>query len=404
MQKATRQQLKEQNRDLVLKILFESVRISRAEIARMTGLTRTTVSEIVADLIAGGLVNEVGTGVSIGGKSPILLSLVEDSRLMIGLDLAYNEFRGAVVDLRGQIRHLVSMPINDYNGERGLDATFKIIDQLVGQHERAIIGIGVGAPGLVNSREGIVVNAVNLEWQNLPLAQILRERYHLPVTVLNDCQAAAMGEFIFGGNEPASRNMVVVRVGHGIGAGVIIDGNVFHGDSGGAGEIGHVVMARSGGIPCRCGKSGCLETLASARAVVQRTERLIQKGIKTSLVPGPAGLTQEQVVEAYQAGDELAIQVVNEAGYYLGLAISSLVSTLNIQRIILMGEMTRFGQTWLEVVRRTMEETTLTRLAQDTCIQIGALRDNDVILGASAQLSGNYALLMKSSPSEVALR
>jgi N-acetylglucosamine repressor len=404
MQKATRQQLKEQNRDLVLKILFESARISRAEIARMTGLTRTTVSDIITDLIEGGLVSEVGTGVSIGGKSPIMLSLVDDSRLMIGLDLAYNQFRGAVVDLRGQIRHMVTLPVNDYNGERAIEATFKVLDQLVQPPYQSVIGIGVGAPGLVNSKEGIVVNAVNLEWQNLPLKQILQQRYNLPVTVLNDCQAAAMGEFIFGGNTPPSRNMIVVRAGHGIGTGVIIDGTIFQGDSGGAGEIGHVVMVRSGGIPCRCGNSGCLETLASARAVLQRAERLMNKGIKTCLAPIPGGLSQDQMIEAYQAGDELAQQVINEAGYYLGLAISSLVSTLNIHCIILMGEMTRYGQPWLEEVRRTMERSTLTLLGRDTHIQIGALRDNDVILGASAQFSGNYGLLLKSAPLEVLVR
>ena len=404
MQKATRQQLKEQNRDLVLKILFESVRISRAEIARMTGLTRTTVSEIIADLIAGGLVNEVGTGVSIGGKSPILLSLVEDSRLMIGLDLAYNQFRGAVVDLRGQIRRTVSLPVHDYNGERALEATCKILDQLVLPQDGAVVGIGVGAPGLINAREGIVVNAVNLDWRNLPLGQILRERYNLPVMVLNDCQAAAMGEFIYGGNVSASRNMVVVRAGNGIGSGVIINGSVFQGDSGVAGEIGHVVMVRSGGMPCRCGKAGCLETLASARAVVERAARLASQGIQTCLTKTPGELTLEQVLEAYQAGDKLACMVVDEAGYYLGLAISSLVSILNIHQVILIGEMTRFGQPWLAAVQGTMEQSTLTYFGQETHVQLGALRDYDVILGATAQLSGNYALLLKSSPSEVLLR
>ncbi len=397
MQKATRQQLKEQNRDLVLKILFESARISRAEIARMTGLTRTTVSEIVGELMASGLVSEVGTGVSLGGKSPILLSLVNDSRLVIGLDLAYNQFRGAVVDLHGQIRQQVSLPVNDDKGERALEVTYQVLDELVERTGRAVVGIGVGTPGLVNSREGVVVNAVNLGWQNLPLGRLLAERYHLPVTVLNDCQAAAMGEFIFGGSSMASRNMIVVRAGHGIGAGVIIDGGVFHGDGGGAGEIGHVVVARSGGIPCRCGKAGCLETLASARAVTQRAERLVRKGIHTQMSLADEGLSLEQVALAYENNDPLAQQVVEEAGAYLGLAISSLVSTLNIQRIILMGEMTRFGQPWLETVRRSMEQTTLTHLAQDTCIQIGALRDTDVILGASAQISANYTLLLNHS-------
>lgn len=396
MQKATRHQLKEQNRELVLKILLESSRISRAEIARVTGLSRATVSDMVAELINEGLIVEVGLGVSIGGKLPILLSVADDARFMIALDLAYNHFRGAVVDLRGQIRQIISLPASGYDGEQAIEATFSIIDQLVRLPYPSFVGIGVGAPGLVNSRDGIVVHAVNLNWRDLPLGPMLKERYGLPVVVQNDCQAAAMGEFIFGGPRPASQNMVVVRVGQGIGAGIILDGKIFQGDGGGAGEIGHVVMAHSKGLPCRCGKSGCLETLASSRAVLQRAQTLAGTGVKTVLSGTEGVLTLDQLVEAYQEGDLLACQVVEQAGYFLGIAISKLVATLNIHQIILMGEMTRFGQTWLEVVQQTMRQTTLARLEADTNIQISALRDNDVILGASALLVGNYSLLFKN--------
>ena len=395
MQKATRQQLKAQNRDLVLKILFESSRISRADIARMTGLTRTTVSELVAEFINEGLVSEVGMGVSIGGKSPILLSVAGDSRYMIALDLANNEFRGAIVDLRGQIREMVCLPVNGYNGERALEATFAIIDQLVKLPYSPFMGIAAGTPGLVNSHEGVVVYAANLEWQNLPLRQILHERYGMPVIIQNDCQAAAMGEFIFGGTPPASRNMIVVRAGYGIAAGVIIDGAIFQGDGGFAGEIGHAVVVREDGLECRCGKFGCLETLASARAVVRRADLMVENGSLPAMLAKGQPVTLDLMVEAYQAGDALIGQIINQAGYYLGLSISGLVSTLNIQQIILMGEMTRFGAPWLDVVREAMNATTLTRLGQETTIQIGALRDNDVILGASALLAGNYSLLFK---------
>lgn len=396
MQKATRQQLKEQNRELVLKILFESSSISRAEIARMTRLSRATVSDLVAGLIAEGLVSEVGMGVSIGGKSPILLSVADDSRFMIALDLAYNQFRGAVVDLRGQIRQIITLPASGYNGEQAIEATFSIIDQLVRLPYASFVGIGIGAPGLVNSREGIVMDAVNLDWRDLALGALLKERYAMPVVVQNDCQAAAMGEYLFGGLRAANRNMVVVRVGQGIGAGIILDGKIFQGDGGGAGEIGHVVVAQSKALPCRCGKAGCLETLSSSRAVLRRAQTLINSGIKTSLSVYADEISFDQLIEAYQSGDLLACQVVEQAAYYLGLAVSGLVATLNIHQIILMGEMTRFGQPWLDVIQKTMLEKTLTRLETDTTIQISALRDYDVILGASALLAGNYSLLFKN--------
>lgn len=395
MEKATRQHLKIQNHDLVLKIFFDSSRISRAEIARITGLTRTTVSDIVADLIEEGLVAEVGVGKSTGGKSPIMLSLVGDAYLMIGLDLGYNQFRGAVVDLRGKIHRSISLEVDEKTGNQAIDSAFWIIDQLMCELKCALIGIGVGTPGLVNTQEGIVLNAVNLDWHNLPLGQILRERYGLPVIVLNDCQAAAMGEFKFGDNPPASGNVVVVRVGHGIGSGVIIDGKIFHGDGGSAGEIGHVTMTENGSLPCRCGKSGCLETLASTQAVLQRAALLVKQGCPTSLTELGLPVTLERLVKAYQAGDALSHDIINQAAYSLGVSISYLVSTLNIHQIILMGEMTRFGQPWLDIVQRTMLQSSLAGPGRDTRIQIGTLRDNDVILGAAALFASDYSLLWK---------
>jgi hypothetical protein len=235
MKKATQQQTKEHNRNLVLKNILEHEEISRAEIARITHLTRTTVSDLVSELLVEGLVSEVGMGESIGGKSPILLSLAADSRFLIGLDLAHNNFYGAVVNLRGIVREAIEFPIQEYDGEQALNAVFKILDHLVQSPHHPLVGIGIGAPGLVNTQNGIVVNAVNLDWKNLDLGKLVRERYHLPVYILNDSQAAALGEYTYKDSKRTEENMVVINARHGIGAGVIIDGQLFQGDGGGAG-------------------------------------------------------------------------------------------------------------------------------------------------------------------------
>ena len=393
MQKATRQQTKEQNRNLVLKIFFERTSISRAEIARMTHLTRTTVSDIVADLMTEGLVAEIGLGSSTGGKSPILVSLVDNSRYFIGIDLAYNMFCGAIINLRNQISNMVCLPADGMDGEKSLKAIFEILDPLTRSDCQPILGIGVGAPGLVNSREGIVVNAVNLGWYDLPLARILEERYHLPVFLLNDCQAAAMGEFIYGQSPPASLNMIVVRAGHGIGSGIIINGQLFQGDGGAAGEIGHVVVVHENGLPCRCGNSGCLETVASARAVVQQAQCLAGNSFVVTAGKDPHAVTLETLEKAVANGDEAALQIIVQAGKYLGLAVASLVGMLNIHNVVLMGEMTRFGDPWLDAIRETVAKTALSRLAQDATIHIGSLRENGVILGAAASMASDYSLL-----------
>ena len=399
MQKATRQHTKEHNRNLVLKTIFEHESISRAEISRLTSLTRTTVSDIVADFLDEGLVSEIGIGSSIGGKSPILLSLVEDSRYLIGLDLAHNQFRGAIVNLRGKIRELVTLPVNSTNGDEALVLVYEILDRLMNASCLPLVGIGIGTPGLVNISEGVVVNAVNLDWKELPLARLMAERYHLPVSILNDSQAAAVGEHTYGKGHSTESNMIVINARHGIGAGIIINGKLFHGDGGGAGEIGHVVVVPDGGKLCRCGNYGCLETVASAQALVDRTQSLASQSITTQLQQSQQEITLTTIEQAFNNGDPLARQAVLETARYMGMAISSLVGALDIQKIVLTGDMTHFGQPWLEVIQGIVSQATLSRLAQETRIEIGQLGENNIILGASAMLANNYSLLFNARPS-----
>lgn len=393
-QKATRQQTKHQNRSLVLKTIFERASISRADIARATSLTRTTVSEIVADLMTQGLVEEIGLGTSMGGKSPILLSLVPDSRRLLGLDLGQDQFSGAVINLRGEVKQTITLPVRDRNGEDALAQVYEIIDRLLRADPQRPVGIGVGTPGLVNTRDGIVVHAVNLDWQDLPLGHLLRARYELPVYILNDSQAAAMGEFTYGEGNNTGDNLVVVSVRHGIGAGIIIGGQLFQGDGGGAGEIGHVVVVPDGGLVCHCGNRGCLETVASSQAVVNRVQAM--QALSTAPIPADARgqVTLDSVERAFSAGDPDVRRIVLQAGDYLGLAISSVVGTLNIRKIVLSGDMTCFGAPWLEAIRRTLAKSSLARLAQDTQVEIGQVSGNRVILGASALLLGDYSLLI----------
>jgi N-acetylglucosamine repressor len=377
MKKATRQQTKQHNRDLVLRTIFGSESISRAEVARVTNLTRTTVSDVVNSLLVEGLVEEVGHGESIGGKSPILLSIVADSRYLIGLNLGQDKFIGAVVNLRGEIKEVVEAPVHDDNGENALQLVYQILDQLTRKKLKPIVGIGVGTPGLVNTRDGVVVNAVNLEWQDLPLGQLLEKKYKLPVLILNDSQAAAIGEFVYGGGHEPDENLIVVNVIHGIGAGILINGRLFQGDGGGAGEIGHVVVQENGEL-CRCGKLGCLETVASARAVVQQMKM-------NSL---------DHVVLSFQNGDKKASTVIGKAGHYLGASLANLIGTLNIHRIVLTGDMTRFGEQWLTAVRTSMQTSAFSRMAEGTKLEIGKLDYRACILGSSAfLLLDDYSLL-----------
>ena len=391
--KATHQQTKFHNRDLVLKVIFNHQAISRAEIARLTKLTRATVSDMVTSLLDEGMVEEIGYGESIGGKAPILLSLIADSRYLIGLNLAHDKFIGSVVNLRGEIKETVEFPVNGNNGDQALHLIYKILDQLTDKEWKPLIGIGIGTPGLVNTCEGVVINAVNLDWQDLPLARLLESRYQLPVKVLNDSQATAIGEFVYGSAHPAEGNLVVVTIRHGIGAGILINGNLFQGDGGGAGEIGHIVVDQNG-VLCRCGQYGCLETIASARAVVQRAIDLSPEYDNSELAKRSENISLDLILSAWRANDPLAERVVSDAAHYLGTSIASLIGTLNIHKIILTGDMNRFGELWLQAVKDSMTKAILARMSQNTKLEFGTLEFKACILGAASfMLLENYSLL-----------
>jgi predicted NBD/HSP70 family sugar kinase len=393
IQKATHHETKEHNRDLILKTIFETETVSRAEIARMTRLTRTTVSDVVTGLLTEGLVKEVGIGSSIGGKSPILLSLVKDSRYMISLNLAHDQFCGAVVNLRGEIKEMESVPVSDRDGEQALALVYEILDRLVKKQWMPLVGIGVGTPGLVNTRDGMVISAVNLDWQDLPLAQLLRERYRMPVHVMNDSQAAAIGEYVYGGGYKADENLVVINIRQGIGAGILVNGRLFQGDGGGAGEIGHMVVQENG-LLCRCGNRGCLETVASARAIVERARMLAADYPSARLAKRPGKIDLDALEQAFADGDPLAKRVITDAGHYLGLSIGSLISVLNVQRFVLIGDMTCFGQPWLDSVRDGARHAALSKLAEGTRIEVGKLDYRGCMMGASAlTLLNGYSLL-----------
>lgn len=403
MEKATRTHTKEHNRKLVLKTIFSHENISRADIARMTNLTRSTVSDIVSDLIDGGLVSEIGVRQSQVGKNPILLSLIEDSRWLIGLDLAQNQFRGAVVNLRGKIRDVITIPVNEGSGIDALPLVYQILDQLISSTSRSLTGIGVGAPGLVNTSEGIVVDAVNLNWKNLPLTRLLEQRYHLPVSILNDCHAAAIGEKTYGKDFQKDENLVLINVHHGIGAGIIINREIFQGDGGFAGEVGHMVVMYENGEICRCGKKGCLETVASVTALIRQAREMVKQYPNCRLARDPRGIYLNTIEEAFQSGDSLTCDLVLQTADYLGMAIANLIGILNIHKVVLQGDMIRFGAPWLDRIRTVMMDCALAVPLDKTRLEIGQLGENAVILGAVAVFANNYSYLFTRANSPAAL-
>jgi predicted NBD/HSP70 family sugar kinase len=384
--KATHQQTRAHNQGLVLRALYDHGPISRAEIARLTGLTRTTVSDLIAELIGTGLAREVGRGPSSGGKAPILVEVDGNARHVIGLDLGERAFTGAIVNLHGAIRRTASQPIDGRDGDAALAALYRLVDELVASEPGVLLGIGIGTPGIVDPETGTIIWAVNLDWQDLPLGQLLRDRYDVPTSVANDSRAAALAESLFPAEHRTS-NLIAIKVGNGIGAGLVLNGELFHGDGFGAGEIGHLGVVDDG-EQCRCGRFGCLETVASSRAILARAAeagRQDPTGFLGNRLREAGELKLEDIRAGLEVGDEATRRIAVAAGRFLGQAVASLIGALNVNQIVLLGAVAALGEPWLEAVRDEARRRSLALLNAGTQIELGRT-EYDVVLGASALL------------------
>lgn len=367
LSKATHAHTRALNASLVLRSLYDLGPISRADIARLTGLTRTSVGDLVADLEREGLARDVGLGPSTGGKQPTLVALVDGARTVIVLDLGERTFTAALADLRGE---LTSKRTRDLDGRDGLAAVqlvHDLIDEVRTQATSPILGIGVGTPGIVDG-DGTIRWAVNLDWQDLPLATILAERHGLPTVVANDSRAAALATYLFQGDDRPA-NLVVIRVGRGIGAGLILRDQPFGGDGEAAGEIGHVVIEPDGAA-CHCGRFGCLETVASAGAIVRAAD----------------GATLAEVATRAAAGDEAALAVIRAAGRAVGAAIANVTGTLDVRHITIMGTAVVLGEPWFAAIRDEVARRSLGPLGRETRIADGGTGEDATLLGAAALL------------------
>lgn len=383
LEKATHQQTRAYNSQLVLRTVYDRSTVSRSDISRATGLTRTSVSDLVSELIHAGLVEEVGRGPSTGGKAPILLRVAPRGREVIGVDLDGEAFTGLRVDLRGEILHAAERPLHGHDGQAAVDLVLDLLDELTEWSPAPLLGIGIGTPGVIDTTTGIVRWAANLDWADLPLGRLVTERYETRVNVGNDSQAAALAEYTFG-SAPRPENLIVVKVGQGIGAGIILGGRLYQGDGFGAGEIGHTTVVEAG-EPCRCGSLGCLETVASVRAIVGRARHLAAHHPGSTL-SGPAPIDEQRVVEAFRGGDELARMVVEDAARQLGRSLAGLVGALNVRQVRIVGSISGFGVAWLDIVRREIRENALPLLARETEVEFGRSQEQVVALGAAALL------------------
>ena len=343
------------NRSLVLQTLYRD-QVSRADIARETGLTRVTVSDLVAELIAEGLVVEAGQREdSRPGKPATLLDLNRNAFQILGVDLSEaGTFRGAVLDLDGAILHREQLAIDGAAGEDATALVIALTERLVAAATLPILGLGVGSPGVVDLA-GVVLTAPNLGWDGVALRGILESRFGVPVVVANDANAAALAEHSFG---DADSDMMLIKVGAGVGAGLLLDGVPLFGSRFAAGEIGHVVVGTDGGAECVCGKHGCLETWLAT----PRLERALAE-------PG---------------ADREA--VLTEAGQRLGIALAPVVGALNLAEVVLAGPTHLLDGTLASATIDTLRRRTMAEFHGDLTLRMTTLGEDIVMRGAAVMV------------------
>ncbi|HKP07251.1 MAG TPA: ROK family transcriptional regulator [Microbacterium sp.] len=317
------------NRSLVLQTLFHQGAMSRADLSRETGLTRVTISDLVAELIADGFVAEMGVREASGpGKPAILVDLDHAGHRIIGLDLSGSDtFIGAVLTLDGGIvaRREVAVP----DADALVDTVVELARTLVADSHAPVLGIGVGTPGVVDDR-GVILTAPNFGWAGFDLEGALRGALGVPVLVANDANAAVLAEYTFGG---APDDVLLVKVGRGVGSGLLLAGQPMRGSRFAAGEIGHVTVGTDGGPPCACGKVGCLEAWLSVPSLTSRL----------SAAADPA---------AHEG-------ILRDAGERLGIALAPVVGALDVSEIVISGPPELLGGSLAEQTVETLRARTL---------------------------------------------
>lgn len=369
----TRRSLRTQNLRAALQHVYREGVTTRADLSRLTGLTRATVSELVSRLVVDDLVRETGQGTSSGGKPPTLLELNPGGRTIVAIDLSRRPFGGALVDLSGRIHHRATAGRGSPRGPQGLRDVFRLADRLVAEATSPVLGVGVGTPGIVD-RDGAVVEAANIEWHGVPLRRELAERLERPVTVANDAHVGALAEL---GAHPDG-NLVLVKVGLGIGAGIVVDGRLHLGDRPAAGEIGHIRVVERG-AHCRCGNRGCLETVASVPSIIGSALRLAGRD------PAEAADLPWDASELGSAiGSAPVARAVERAGRHVGVVLAHLVAILDIHRIVLALELTGASAAFLEAVGGEIGKRVLPDLAPVVELTASATGPDLVLSGAAA--------------------
>jgi len=366
--------MRELNERIVLSLLRQQGPISRAELARRSNLSRSTVSSIIATLLASDVVHETGIGNSQGGRRPIMIEFNYQSAFAIGIELGNTTLTILLTDLAATVLRRAHVHFDITAGPKACIA--QVIAQVDLVLEEAhvsrakIVGVGVGVPGPLAHASGRPVAPPAMPgWHDAPLRQMLEDALGLRVFVENDANLGALAEHRWGAAQ-GSDNVAYLYLGSvGIGCGLILDGRLYRGDIGSAGEIGHLMI--EDGPACRCGAYGCLEAIAGIPALLRRAQTI---GLPCKRI--------DDVIELAKAGNHQAIALLKSAGEYLGIAIANILNMINPGCVVVGGALSEAGELLLKPLRATLRRRGLAIAVEHVAIVSGALGYEVVAIGA----------------------
>lgn len=364
----------------------------RVNLTKVTELSRATISSAISELIAWNLVKETEKQPSTGGRPAICLELVPGSQAVMGADLDNQVWTLGMFDLLGNVLNVTKIPVGSQSPEAAVHELAEHTSQFIKKSDKNLIPmLGLGVPGLVDTRRGTIKSASDLGWSDVDIEEMVGQALGWPAVAINRHRARGLAECRFGSGREYD-HMIYVGVGSGIAAGIFNDRKLVSGSFGGAGELGHITVEPDGPV-CPCGNNGCLHLYSTAPAIEQEARRLLRAGQEESLLSrGYPGndlqlLQAEFICRAADQGDELAKRVVNKAAAYLGIALANLVNLLNPEAVILGGVIPSMCNTYVQTATKVMRQRSMTSLSAGIAVNTAVLAETGGALGAI-----NYAL------------
>lgn len=385
------QNIKNINKHAALDLIrFAPGGISRVDLAKRMNLTRAAISTIISDLLNSGIILESANRTPGAGRPPILLEINPQCAYVAGIDMGATHLTVMIANGAAHIVEEKEVPFEISRGPQAcLDQADAVLRELLAKVRLQISdlkAIGVGVPGPIVSEEGMVLSPPIMPgWDRFPIRTTLEARWGCPVSLNNDAELGAVGEWAYGAGRSV-QHLVYIKVGTGVGAGLLLDGHIYRGATGSAGEIGHITIDENGRL-CTCGNRGCLETVAGGIGIAQiaREAVLSKKATQLAAIASLEQITAYDVATAARRGDLVAQQILAQAGAYLGIAVASLVNLINPEMVIVGGGVAQIGDLLLEQIRLAVKKRSLPAVANKVQITTALLGRRSIGIGAIVQ-------------------